>query len=120
MIPRPALAVAVTAALAGWARAGSETPATASKKEQRLAEKAKAREVPAAERQAARTKLERDLKKRVGKKPSVVVNIYNTWTHETVAIDAGQALGRDARAVREARGQAGELRLVPGGQPQRA
>ena len=91
MILRPSLAIAVTAALAGSAHAGSETPATASTKEQRLAEKAKAREAPATERQAARVKLERDLKKRVGKKPAVVVNIYNTWTHETVAIDAALA-----------------------------
>lgn len=91
MILRPALAVAVTVGVAlAPAHGGTEAP-TPSKKEQRLAEKAKAREAPAAERQAARVKLERELKKRVGKKPATVVNIYNTWTHETVAIDAALA-----------------------------
>ena len=35
-------------------------------------------------------------------------------------VDAAQALGRDLGAVGEARRQAGELRLVPGRQPQRA
>ncbi len=91
---RAALAVAVAVlpwtALAGPARAESET-APASKKQQRLAEKARAHEAPAAERQAARARLERELKKRLGKKPPVVVNVYNTWTHEVVAIDVALA-----------------------------
>ncbi|HEU5055647.1 MAG TPA: DUF882 domain-containing protein [Kofleriaceae bacterium] len=91
MIARPALTLAVTAALAGAAHAGTEAPPPPSKKEQRLAEKAKAREAPAAEREAARARLERELRKRVGKKPPAVVNIYNTWTHETVAIDTALA-----------------------------
>ena len=90
MIARTALAAVVTAALAGQARAETDA-AAASKKEQRLADKAKAREVPAAERQAARVKLERDLKKRLGKKPPPIVNIYNTWTHEYVVIDTALA-----------------------------
>lgn len=90
MIARTALAVAVTAALAGPARAETDA-AAASKKEQRLADKAKAREVPATERQAARVKLERDLKKRLGKKPPAIVNVYNTWTHEYVVIDTALA-----------------------------
>jgi uncharacterized protein YcbK (DUF882 family) len=91
VIAHPALTLAVTAALAGAAHAGTETPPPPSKKEQRLSEKAKAREAPAAERQAARARLERELRKRVGKKPPALVNIYNTWTHETVAIDAALA-----------------------------
>ncbi len=90
MIARTALAVAVTAALAGPARAETDT-AAASKKEQRLADKAKAHELPAEERQAARARLERDLKKRLGKKPPPIVNIYNTWTHEYVVIDTALA-----------------------------
>lgn len=90
MIARTALAALVTAALAGPARAETDA-AAASKKEQRLVDKAKAREVPATERQAARVKLERDLKKRLGKKPPAIVNIYNTWTHEYVVIDTALA-----------------------------
>jgi uncharacterized protein YcbK (DUF882 family) len=90
VIARTALAVAVTAALAGPARAETDT-AAASKKEQRLADKAKAHELPAEERQAARARLERDLKKRLGKKPPPIVNIYNTWTHEYVVIDTALA-----------------------------
>ncbi|HEY8146493.1 MAG TPA: DUF882 domain-containing protein [Kofleriaceae bacterium] len=90
MIARTALAAFVTASLAGSARAETDA-AAASKKGQRLADKAKAREVPAAERQAARVKLERDLKKRLGKKPPSIVNIYNTWTHEYVVIDTALA-----------------------------
>lgn len=89
--PFAAAAVVVAcAALAAPAAAGTET-VPPSKKEQRLAEKAKARELPAAERQAARARLERELRKRLGKKPPAIVNIYNTWTHETVAIDTALA-----------------------------
>ena len=87
---RPALLLAVCTAAAPVARAGSETPA-ASKKDQRLSDKARAREVPAAARQAERAKLERDLKKRLGKKPPPLINIYNTWTHELVVVDAAAA-----------------------------
>jgi uncharacterized protein YcbK (DUF882 family) len=90
VIARTALAALVTAALAGPVRAETDT-AAASKKEQRLADKAKAREVPPTERQAARVKLDRDLKKRLGKKPPSIVNIYNTWTHEYVVIDTALA-----------------------------
>ncbi len=89
MILRAAIVVAVCAAVPA-ARAGSETPA-ASKKEQRLGDKARAREVPEATRQAERVKLERDLKKRLGKKPAPLINIYNTWTHEFVVVDAAAA-----------------------------
>jgi len=66
-------------------------PAPVTKKEQRMADKARAREVPAAERQAARTRVERELRRRVGKKPPAIVNIYNTWTHEYVVIDTAMA-----------------------------
>lgn len=98
MIARAALtSLALCAAAGGTARAGAaETAAAApaSKKEQRLADKARARELPAAERQAARARLERELKRRVGQKPPALINIYNTWTHEYVAVDAPDAKGK--------------------------
>jgi uncharacterized protein YcbK (DUF882 family) len=83
-----AIAALLSTALPGAARAETAPPG---KKAQHLAEKEKARQTPAAERQAARTRLERELRRRVGKKPPAVVNVYNTWTHEYVAIDAAMA-----------------------------
>ena len=91
---RTSLALALCAASATVARAGTDAPAAsspASKKEQRLADKERAHAVPEATRQAERSKLERDLKKRIGKKPPALINIYNTWTHEYVAVDAAVA-----------------------------
>ena len=79
---RLAAFLAVTLATSG---AGAET-APVSKKEQRLADKAKAKAAP-----PEKGKLDRELKKRVGKKPPLVVNVYNTWTHEWVAIDESRA-----------------------------
>jgi uncharacterized protein YcbK (DUF882 family) len=78
-----AFIAAVTVAAAG---AGAET-APISKKEQHLAAKAKARTAPPVEKGV----IDRVLKKRVGKKPPLVVNVYNTWTHEWVAIDESRA-----------------------------
>ena len=87
---RLALALAVCTAAAPAARAGTDAPAATaagSKKEQRLGDKARAHEVPETTRQAERAKLERELKKRIGKKPASLINIYNTWTHEFLVVD---------------------------------
>lgn len=92
MISRVAVAAVLCAALPG--PVGAET-APISKKEQHLADKAKARELPAADRQAARSKLERELRRRVGKKPAAVVNVYNTWTHEYVVVEAALAKAKE-------------------------
>lgn len=99
MISRVAVAAVLCAALPG--AVGAET-APLSKKEQHLADKAKARELPAAERQAARSKLERELRRRVGKKAAAVVNVYNTWTHEYVAVDAAMARVKEPSVSQEA------------------
>ena len=77
------------ALLADQPRAAAEPSAAEpppSKKHQRLAEKA-AEVVDAAAAAAWRAELQR----RVGKPPPPVINVFNTWTHETVAIDAGGA-----------------------------
>ena len=37
---------------------------------------------------AAKRAWEAQLKKRVGKQPPAVINLYNTWTHEYVVVDA--------------------------------
>jgi hypothetical protein len=102
VIARTALLLAISSAAAATARADTETPvaAPASKKELRLAEKAKAREL--AGKPAERTRLERELKKRVGKKAPAVINIYNTWTHEYVAIDAPPANARPKKKKKDA------------------
>lgn len=102
VIARATLAFAVVAAAAPGARADTVTPsaaAPASKKEQRLADKARVRALPEAARQAERSKLEKELKKRIGKKPAAVINIYNTWTHEFVAIDAPVRVKRRAKGA---------------------
>ena len=88
-----------TVAAVLWATAlpgplGAET-APVSKKEQRLADKARAREMPAPERQAARTRVERELRRRVGKKPAPIVNVYNTWTHEYLVVDTAMAKAKE-------------------------
>lgn len=79
-----ALTVAVTFALALLAPAAN---AGASKKEQLLEAKERARAAGAAG-SAERARWRKQLRRRVGKKPTELVNIYNTWTHEVVALDA--------------------------------
>jgi uncharacterized protein YcbK (DUF882 family) len=80
---------AVLAALAAALCASGGAAAAPSKKEQLLEEKARAR---SSGEQAERARVRKALRRRVGQKPPALVNIYNTWTHEFVAVDAG---GRD-------------------------
>lgn len=94
---RALLVAALLAASAPLARADD----TATKKSQYLAAKAAATTDAAASAawQAA-------LRERIGKEPEKVVNIFNTWTHETVAVEAGDArasVGSVRQALREAR-----------------
>lgn len=56
-----------------------------SKKEQYLLDKAQAKAPPKAEK----VRWNKRLDKRIGKKPTPPVNIYNKWTHEMLAFDAG-------------------------------
>ncbi len=78
-----AAAVAAFAAAAVLARPVAAGP---SKKEQLLQEKARARSDGA--RAAGRAQRRAELRRLVGRKPAEVVNIYNTWTHEVVALAA--------------------------------
>lgn len=39
---------------------------------------------------AARARVDHALDKRIGQEPAAVVNIYNTWTHEYLVVDAGK------------------------------
>jgi uncharacterized protein YcbK (DUF882 family) len=82
--PAPAEASAPEATTPAEA-AAPEPEATPSKKQRLLAEKAKARPAGSAERAG----WQRTLRRRVGQKPTALVNVYNTWTHEFVAIEAG-------------------------------
>jgi hypothetical protein len=60
--------------------------ASPSKKEQLLEEKARARSDGA--RAAERARRRKQLRGLVGRKPADIVNIYNTWTHEVIALAA--------------------------------
>ena len=79
------------------------TTAAPSKKQAWLAEKT-ARQ--AAQDEAKKQAFERSLTKRIGAKPKVVVNIFNTWTHETIAIvlDHRAHRGGTSRAKRRIAG----------------
>ena len=44
----------------------------------------------AAERLAARARFDHALDQRIGQAPAAVVNIYNTWTHEYLVVNAGK------------------------------
>ncbi len=61
----------------------AESPAT--NKDAYLADKAASQPLPP----EARRRWDAQLDKRIGKKPFAVVNVYNTWTHETVVFDSG-------------------------------
>ncbi len=76
-----AAVLAVAAALLG-----SPAAAGPSKKEQRLAEKARARSDGT--RAADRAQRRKELRAMVGRKPADIVNVYNTWTHEVIALAA--------------------------------
>ncbi len=75
----------------GLARSGAAAQpesAAASKKERALQEKAQARSSPPAVRKDQRARWRKALRQRLGQKPAAVINFYNIWTHETVALDA--------------------------------
>jgi uncharacterized protein YcbK (DUF882 family) len=72
--------------------------AGASKKEQLLHDKEQARAARGA-RAPERARWSAELRRRVGKKPREVINIYNTWTHEVVALDADAVEGAQAELV---------------------
>ena len=74
---RPGLALGVAAAIA----AGGTAAAGPAKKEM----------VAGGEEPAAydKARWEKELRRRVGKKPPALINVHYTWTDETVAFDAG-------------------------------
>jgi len=76
-------ALAAFAAAALVARPGAAGP---SKKERHLQEKAQ--RASDGSRTAARARWRKELRRVVGRKPAEVVNIYNTWTHEVIALAA--------------------------------
>jgi uncharacterized protein YcbK (DUF882 family) len=81
---RGVLAAALAAlSISGPAHAGDEAR---SKKQVIVEGKAQARPAP-----AERERWRRELRKRVGRKPAGLVNIYNTWTHEFIAVEATAA-----------------------------
>ncbi|MCG8418295.1 MAG: DUF882 domain-containing protein [Proteobacteria bacterium] len=57
-----------------------------SKKARMLAAKQRAAAVDAERRQAERARWHRELDRRLGQPPARVVSIYNTWTHEYIAL----------------------------------
>ncbi|HWM89009.1 MAG TPA: DUF882 domain-containing protein [Kofleriaceae bacterium] len=65
------------------------TSEPASKKQRLLEDKARAE--PA--RDAERARWRKELRRRVGQKPAALINIYNTWTHEFVAVEATGDIG---------------------------
>lgn len=77
---RRALALPIALVLTAAAPAHADNPAT--KKALFLA--AKAETTTSAEAKAA---WEARLRERIGKEPDKVVNVFNTWTHETVAVE---------------------------------
>ena len=52
-----------------------------SKKDQRLQDKV------GASPESAKRRWQKELRRRIGKRPAPVVNIFNTWTHETIAVE---------------------------------
>ena len=61
--------------------------AAAGKKEQLLGEKSRARAAASAGA-AERARWNKALRRRLGQKPPALINVYNTWTHEFLAVDA--------------------------------
>jgi uncharacterized protein YcbK (DUF882 family) len=78
-----ALSLALAAALAP--RAGAAEP---SKKQVWLEGKARARTAAGPEDQEERRRWRAELRRRVGKKPTELVNIVNSWTNEVIALSA--------------------------------
>ena len=90
----PLVAAAALAALAGAPATASAMPS----KKDLLAARAGEAAVPAPVAVAAasaaatdRASWHKELRRRVGKRPAPVINIFNTWTHEMVAVEAGRA-----------------------------
>lgn len=78
-------APAPEAALPAEAAVPAAADATPSKKQRLLTEKSQARPAASAER----ARWQKTLRRRVGQKPTQLVNVYNTWTREFVAVEAG-------------------------------
>lgn len=80
----------VAVAVAGAVLGAADPARAAGKKELLLAasgQSGAARPASAAER----ARWGRTLRARVGKKPPALINVYNTWTHEFVAVEAGSS-----------------------------
>ena len=102
---RAAVALALVAGLAGSAAAEGKAQKT-TKKAKLLADKAAATGDP-----AAKTAWQAELRKRIGKEPRPVLNIFNTWTHEIVAVEIDQrrpSVAAARRAILAARAQTRE------------
>ncbi len=80
---------------------GSAAPL--SKKARGLEAKKQAQGRDAATGQAVKARWQRQLDRRIGKPPAAIINIYNTWTHETMVLDAQPPpAARSQRAPRAA------------------
>lgn len=86
---RAALAALAVSLAASGARA-DEPVAGKSKKQLLIEAKAQARAAPPGGRAAERERWRKALRRRVGQKPPALVNIYNTWTREAIALEAGK------------------------------
>jgi uncharacterized protein YcbK (DUF882 family) len=85
--PLTAAALASLAVVVAVIAPGRDAAAGASKKELFLQTKEQARAARGAGA-ADRARTSAELRRRVGKKPPQVITIYNSWTHESVALDA--------------------------------
>ncbi len=79
----------------GEAPASAEDEAPLQKKEQYLLDKANAK----APDKATRLRWQKRLNRRIGKRPTPPVNIYNNWTHEMLAFDSGDTKGPQAEVA---------------------
>jgi uncharacterized protein YcbK (DUF882 family) len=94
----PSLATADTTS----ASSSAATPEYHAKKDLRLAYKAEAAKHTAPTTDAAKAKKAKwraKLDKRIGKKPVPIVNVYNTWTHEYLVLDAKPEVDVTEKAV---------------------
>lgn len=87
---RRRVAVVIAVAAIATAVGGSAAMAGPAKKEMVAAVAAGAAVPAVAPTPAERVKWQKELKRRVGKKPAPVINIHYTWTDETVVFDAGK------------------------------
>lgn len=104
-------AVAIVTTLTASGAALAEAPGDAgdrarselkSKKELRLIEK----QSPGMD-DSAKAAWQAELEKRIGEPPAEVINVFNTWTHETVVIEKDEQRRRGVRAARKRVASAG-------------